>query len=31
MKSDEPLARREFIKKATAVGVSALTVSRGSP
>src|SRR5436305_9594169 len=31
MKSDEPLARREFIKKATAVGVSALTVSRSSP
>ncbi|MFL5482966.1 MAG: Gfo/Idh/MocA family protein [Gemmatimonadaceae bacterium] len=31
MKSDEPLARREFIKKATAVGVSALTASRGSP
>ena len=31
MSSDEPLARREFIKKATAVGVSALAASRSSP
>ena len=31
MKSDEPLARRDFLKKATAVGVSALAASRGSP
>ena len=31
MKSDEPLPRRDFLKKATAVGVSALAASRGSP
>ena len=31
MSSDEPLARRDFIKKATAVGVSAIAASRGSP
>src|ERR1051325_4976937 len=31
MNSDEPLARRDFLKKATAVGVSALAASRGSP
>ncbi|HKR10318.1 MAG TPA: Gfo/Idh/MocA family oxidoreductase [Gemmatimonadaceae bacterium] len=31
MNSDEPLARRDFIKKATAVGVSAIAASRGSP
>ncbi|HJP58980.1 MAG TPA: Gfo/Idh/MocA family oxidoreductase, partial [Gemmatimonadaceae bacterium] len=31
MKSDEPLGRRDFIKKATAAGVSALAASRGSP
>ena len=31
MSSDEPLARRDFLKKATAVGVSALAASRGSP
>lgn len=31
MKSDEPLARRDFLKKATAVGVGALAASRSSP
>ena len=31
MKSDEPLDRRDFLKKATAVGVGALAASRGSP
>ena len=31
MKSDEPLARRDFLKKATAVGVGALAATRSSP
>src|SRR2546423_3910307 len=31
MKWEEPLARRDFLKKATAVGVGALAASRGSP
>src|SRR2546423_4792705 len=31
MKSDQPLARRDFLKKATAAGVGALAASRAAP
>ncbi|HJQ10034.1 MAG TPA: Gfo/Idh/MocA family oxidoreductase, partial [Gemmatimonadaceae bacterium] len=31
MKANDPLDRRDFLKRATAVGVSALAASRGSP